>query len=203
MSMMMAYVGSALSHIHESIRLDALKFSNVFLEIYPSVMQLYAGQLLPSCIALLDSKTSHGVFLLRERSVDLPLTPAPTTGKTTIVNPKSQVGSTKSRLEVLETIYKLFQVSKLLSTEKFWYLKGVVPTEVNAKPRSLHCSPQWLPLNQDSLSFNPFTSLGATVRRNLGSAEFYSMSKVEKTTPMGTKSNAYGLDLTVGTFLEV
>lgn len=42
--MMMAYIGSALSHIQEPIRLDALKFVNVFLDTYPSAMRLFAGQ---------------------------------------------------------------------------------------------------------------------------------------------------------------
>lgn len=118
-------------------------------------------------------------------------------GKTTIVNPKSQIGSTKSRMDVLESIYKLFQVSCLLPTEKFWFLKGQNGAE--SVPRSLHYADHWLPpKEQAALQFNPFSSKGATNRKELGSSEFYSMSKLEKTAPVaGHSRDTQGLDLIV------
>ncbi len=55
----MAYIGSALSHIQEPIRLDALKFVNVFLDMYPSAMRLFAGQVRVDLSDIMDQNVNY------------------------------------------------------------------------------------------------------------------------------------------------
>ena len=88
-NLIMAHLCCAMTHIEESIQMDALKFIDLFLDVYPQLLVKFSGELLPNFISLI-SKKSQGVG---KNAVSL------------AVNPSQRIHAQKWRANVLDRLH--------------------------------------------------------------------------------------------------
>ncbi|KAJ3036555.1 Testis-expressed sequence 10 protein [Rhizophlyctis rosea] len=118
LSLVMAYTCSAMTHINEDIRLDGLKFLRIWLEQYPTLITMYSDKIIPNFLSLLSANAKGKSGSLSG------------SGSALIINPSSQLGSSKSRVEVLESLFAFLKLLLRTSDLRFWFLNG---HEVNLK----------------------------------------------------------------------
>ncbi|KXS09248.1 hypothetical protein M427DRAFT_39245 [Gonapodya prolifera JEL478] len=99
-----AYTSSALSHILEDIRVDAVKFVTAFLQHPAQWIAEFSDKLLLDCTGLIMSSESMS-------SGD-----SKSTSSMLAVNPRSVLGSTQFRLDLLTTILALLRLSSRVDT---------------------------------------------------------------------------------------
>ncbi|KAJ1552262.1 Testis-expressed sequence 10 protein, partial [Nowakowskiella sp. JEL0078] len=113
MKLIMAYVVSALTHIREEVRIDALKFVHMLLQNIPDLVVMYGDKILDNYVAILSSDHSKSKRVSSSAG-SMSLT----------VNPESQLGSHKLRLEVLTNLHDLLgHVFKSVSAP-YWFFRG-------------------------------------------------------------------------------
>ena len=106
-------------------------------------------------------------------------------GKATI-NPKSQLGLMKPRLEALQCVLSLIKLSfKDASQDKLWFLDTSLTSSWSSKEhRSLHYSSRWFPsppLPPKKFKDFTFQSNAKSVAKEDSSTDRYSLQKLEKT----------------------
>ncbi|ORX86808.1 hypothetical protein BCR32DRAFT_289738 [Anaeromyces robustus] len=99
MSVFMAYLCSAMTHILEDIRLDSLKFLKLFIDNFPTLTIYYSDKLIPN---FLNHLTGDMKMNSKSNSSSL--------SNSLLVNPKSKLGSTKSRAAILTSFYDFLSI---------------------------------------------------------------------------------------------
>ncbi|ORX53017.1 hypothetical protein BCR36DRAFT_369273 [Piromyces finnis] len=99
MSVFMAYLCSAMTHILEDIRLDSLKFLKLFIDNHPTLTIHYSNKLIPN---FLNHLTGDMKMNSKSNSSSL--------SSSLLVNPKSKLGSTKSRAAILSSFYDFLSI---------------------------------------------------------------------------------------------
>ncbi|KAI9012803.1 hypothetical protein BC832DRAFT_264783 [Gaertneriomyces semiglobifer] len=112
MSLAIAYTCSAMTHISEDVRLDGLRFLNLWQVRYPDLVIAYADKIIPNYLGMM---TSH-------RESKGPLSSG--TGAALVVNPTSRMGSAKSRGEVLESLHTYLVRLLGIGDDKWWFFRG-------------------------------------------------------------------------------
>ena len=114
----MVYTSSAMTHVLEDIRLDALKVTSILLQFYPRLCLDYGtAKILPNLIQLLSNKAEGGVNATRLN-----------------VAPTSQLGLSSTRMQVLEILYRFIQLSSCETTTSSKHgLLGINPVEVSTR----------------------------------------------------------------------
>jgi hypothetical protein len=110
----MIYTCSAMTHIHEDVRVDALKFLAFWLESFQRLTVAFgAEKLLPNIINLLGRNGSGGsVSIEGVRMVSAIAS-----------NPNSQFGMSKTRMDLLETLLRLMTASAGVDAQSaLWFL---------------------------------------------------------------------------------
>lgn len=95
-STFMVYTCSAMTHIFEEIRVDALKFVNVWILSFPILVESYGSKLVPNFISILSNGGGNSSNSGSTRNLS--------------VNPDSQMGVSRNRLQLLENLYALLGV---------------------------------------------------------------------------------------------
>jgi hypothetical protein len=133
-ALIIVYCKSALSHIREEIRIDGLQFvSGVLLSFFPQMTVEYGSdRLIPDLLGLLcaDGKLVHsGSSSAGSRKDGL------------AVNPSSQLGSSKARMEVLKCLYDFVKLGTSTASSSW--------AELNAQPASREIRPSFFKWQED------------------------------------------------------
>ncbi|KAI9197118.1 Rix1 complex component [Polychytrium aggregatum] len=115
-ALIMAFTCSSITHIMEDIRLDALKFLNCWMERYPDLVVQFSDKVIPNYISLLTSASSS--------SVKSAGASAPGRAGLVHINPKSQLGSNKSRVDVLASLYTFLRNALRIDDSFGWFLSN-------------------------------------------------------------------------------
>ncbi|TPX68577.1 hypothetical protein SpCBS45565_g03067 [Spizellomyces sp. 'palustris'] len=136
MSLLMAYTCSAMTHISEDIRLDGLKFLRIWQDNYPALIATYADKVIPNFLSML----STGSKSQSSSSIG--------TGSSLLVNPRSQLGSAKSRVDVLDSLHRFLQLVLQTGNDTWWFLAMSIGSEASAStdqaPEFVACQPRGL-----------------------------------------------------------
>ncbi|KND03679.1 uncharacterized protein SPPG_01147 [Spizellomyces punctatus DAOM BR117] len=120
MSLLMAYTCSAMTHISEDIRLDGLRFLRIWQDNYPDLIATYADKVIPNFLSML----STGGKSQSSSSIG--------TGSSLLVNPRSQLGSAKSRVDVLDSLHRFLQLVLETGNDTWWFLAMSTRSEDSA-----------------------------------------------------------------------
>lgn len=98
LSLLVAHLSCAMSHIYEDVQLESLEFFSLFLELFPRQISANSSQLLDNFIGLISQ---HSGGTLNQKS---------SKGSTKIaVNPKGKLSSPKARLKILTQLYEFLK----------------------------------------------------------------------------------------------
>ncbi|KAJ3163435.1 hypothetical protein HDU86_000014 [Geranomyces michiganensis] len=113
MSLIIAYTCSSMTHISELIRLDGLKFLTVWQTHYPALVVMHAEKVIPNYLSMLATNSkSQGMG-------------GAGTGSSLLVNPRSQLGGAKARVEVLESLFGYLSLVLHKGSNTWWFFPGV------------------------------------------------------------------------------
>ncbi|KAG9303692.1 hypothetical protein G9A89_018589 [Geosiphon pyriformis] len=113
------YTCSAMTHIHDDIRVDALHFMNTLLLIAPEVIvNGFWDKILPNYINLLTSNPSIGMSPNQPFSVE-PLFP----------NTRSEILSHEAKINVLQSLRTLLEAGLVQNNNSRWYFLHFLSNE--------------------------------------------------------------------------
>ncbi|KAI8910609.1 Rix1 complex component [Powellomyces hirtus] len=131
LSTILAYTCSAMTHISEDIRLDGLKFLTIWQDYYPTLVAMHAEKVIPNYLSMLSTNG-------KSQSIA-----GSGTGSSLLVNPQSQLGSAKARVEVLESLLGFLKLVMRKGTNAWWFFPGKEVQQGIAHATKSECISEW------------------------------------------------------------
>ncbi|KAK9719110.1 rRNA processing protein [Basidiobolus ranarum] len=146
--LLIVYTCSAMTHIHEDIRTDALKFLNLWIDISPQTVIKYSEKIIPNYISLLnvDSTTAN-------------TTKITTASAFALSSSRSQLGYAGSKISTMNSLYKFLEIKLKYhdsSRDAFWFLSDYVGGSKNASMMDTESNTvSWKPDSKNSITVFP------------------------------------------------
>ncbi|KAI8826539.1 uncharacterized protein EV422DRAFT_530 [Fimicolochytrium jonesii] len=138
MGLTMAYTCSAMTHIGEEVRLDGLRALDVWIRRWPGIVGGFAEKVIPNYLSMLISngKNKGGMT---------------STGASLLVNPRSQLGSAKTRVEVLESLLGFLTLILRKDDDPWWFFPSSAPKKAASSIRGQLRTYRWSDYKQTGI----------------------------------------------------
>ncbi|KAJ2484282.1 rRNA processing protein [Coemansia sp. RSA 2320] len=150
--LMVIYACSAMTHILDDIRADAVRFLDLLSEVAPQAVSRYASKILPNFFSLLETNTTSS------------------DDKRTSINSRTTLLTMGSRLSIMRSCYNYLAVYTrplTQASDSLWFMasQGSVPdAAASVSPASVNCSLSSLYFHpDDSAPFAALNLFGETV----------------------------------------
>ena len=118
LSLIIAHLNCAMTHIYDDIQHDSLAFLELCLRYFPNLMVMSSSQLIQNFVGMISRQSTLHV----KKSTGLQLK----VGKKLLVNPKGKLSSLRSHLKALQQMLAFLKA--LESSSKPWQEEGTFPS---------------------------------------------------------------------------
>ncbi|CAG8442068.1 8043_t:CDS:10 [Ambispora leptoticha] len=123
--LLIIYTCSGMTHIYEDIRIDALKFMNIWLSIAPEVVvNGFWDKILPNYISFLTSNPNVTEFSNSSFSAII----IPLTNSSSLVNSRNGMLSQEVKIDALKSFQVFLEAGMLNDVSSHWYFMSLLST---------------------------------------------------------------------------